>query len=111
MMSDNREKAIKVLNDALAAKENYPCAKAEMSFEFIEMLIDILKEQKQVKTYGRLYSVSPKAVTENRNEFEMKLYEDICKCLMENGVLVIHSELDPMDVTYGWKLKGVAQDA
>ncbi len=41
----DREKVIKVLNDALKAKENYPWAKAEMSFEFIEMLIELLKEQ------------------------------------------------------------------
>ena len=44
MMTD-REKVIKTLTDALSAKENYPWAKAEMSFEFIEMLLELLKEQ------------------------------------------------------------------
>ena len=41
----DREKVIKTLTDALSAKENYPWAKAEMGFEFIEMLIELLKEQ------------------------------------------------------------------
>lgn len=47
MMTD-REKIIKALTDALTAKENYPWAKAEMSFEFIEMLLELLKEQEAV---------------------------------------------------------------
>ena len=42
------EKIIKTLTDALTAKENYPWAKAEMSFEFIEMLLELLKEQQQI---------------------------------------------------------------
>ena len=47
----DREKVIKTLIDALTAKENYPWAKAEMSFEFIEMLLELLKEQeKEIKT-------------------------------------------------------------
>ena len=41
----DREKVIKVLTDALTAKKNYPWAKAEMSFDFIEMLLDLLKKQ------------------------------------------------------------------
>lgn len=41
----DREKIIKALTDALTAKENYPWGKAEMSFEFIEMLLKLLKEQ------------------------------------------------------------------
>ena len=58
----DREKVIKTLTDALTAKENYPWAKAEMSFEFIEMLLELLKEQdkeqitlhkKHVITWGR----------------------------------------------------------
>ena len=43
-----REKVIKTLTDALTAKENYPLARAEMSFEFIEMLLDLLKEHEAV---------------------------------------------------------------
>lgn len=45
----DREKVIKTLTDALTAKENYPWAKAEMSFEFIEMLLELLKEQEAVE--------------------------------------------------------------
>lgn len=45
----DREKVIKTLTDALSAKENYPWAKAEMSFEFIEMLLELLKEQEAEK--------------------------------------------------------------
>lgn len=41
----DREKVIKTLTDALTAKENYPFARAEMSFEFIEMLLELLEEQ------------------------------------------------------------------
>ena len=44
----DREKVIKTLIDALTAKENYPWAKAEMSFEFIEMLLELLKEQERI---------------------------------------------------------------
>lgn len=40
----DREKVIKALTDALTAKENYPWGKAEMSFEFIEILLQLLKE-------------------------------------------------------------------
>lgn len=40
-----REEVIKILTDALSVKENYPLARAEMSFEFIEMLLELLKEQ------------------------------------------------------------------
>jgi transcription elongation factor Elf1 len=47
-MMPDREKVIKALTDALSAKENYPWAKAEMSFEFIEMLLELLKEQEAV---------------------------------------------------------------
>lgn len=43
-------KLLKVLNKALTAKENFSYAKAEMSFEFIEMLIDILKKQEPMGT-------------------------------------------------------------
>ena len=43
----DREMVIKALTDALTAKENYPWAKAEMSFEFIEMLLELLKEQEK----------------------------------------------------------------
>lgn len=39
------EKVIKALTDVLTAKENYPWGKAEMSFEFIEILLKLLKEQ------------------------------------------------------------------
>ena len=45
----DREKVIKTLTDALTAKENYPWAKAEMSFDFIEMLIELLEEQDAVE--------------------------------------------------------------
>ena len=41
----DRDRVIKTLTDALTAKENYPWAKAEMSFEFIEMLLELLIEQ------------------------------------------------------------------
>lgn len=55
----DREKVIKTLTDALTAKENYPWAKAEMSFEFIEMLLELLKEQEPaepVMKKGRLFT-------------------------------------------------------
>lgn len=42
------DNVIKVLQDALTAKENFPWARAEMSFEFIEMLLELLKEQEAV---------------------------------------------------------------
>lgn len=45
----DREKVIKALNDALTAKKNYRLKSARMSFEFIEMLIALLKEQEAVK--------------------------------------------------------------
>ena len=70
-------------------------------------LNELIRTLDGVKVYGKLYSVSPKVAIEQRNELEKKLYEDICKCLMENGVLILHSEGTPVDVTYGWKLKGV----
>ena len=41
----DREKIIKRLIDALAENENYPLAKVEMSLDFIEMLLELLKEQ------------------------------------------------------------------
>ena len=44
----DREKFIKVLNDALTAKKNYPWEKAEMSFEFIEMLLKLMKSQPEI---------------------------------------------------------------
>ena len=47
MKESKLDKVIKTLNNALTAKENYPWARAEMSFEFIEMLIELLNEQKQ----------------------------------------------------------------
>ena len=40
-----RDKVIETLTVALSAKENYPRARAEMSFEFIKMLLELLKEQ------------------------------------------------------------------
>ena len=42
-MSD-RSKAIMALTNAKYVKKNYIKAKAEMSFEFIDMLIELLKE-------------------------------------------------------------------
>ena len=76
-----------------------------------EDALKLLKEQSKVKTYGKLYSISSKVAIEQKNELEKKLYEDICKCLMENSVLTIYSEniIPCVEVTYGWKLKGVAQ--
>ena len=50
----DREKVIKALTDALAAKENYPWAKAEMSFEFIEMLLELLKDKEHVKPLKKM---------------------------------------------------------
>ena len=51
------DKVIKVLNDALHAKENYPWAKAEMSFEFIEMLLELLKKQdSRIKKYEYMFN-------------------------------------------------------
>ena len=50
-MKIDKEKVIKALTDALSAKGNYRRAKAEMSFEFIEMLLELLKEQETVKPY------------------------------------------------------------
>ena len=75
--------------------------------KLIDETLELIKEQSAVKTYGKLYSVSPNVAIEQRNTLDQKLYEDICKCLMENGVLILHSEGTPVDVTYGWKLKGV----
>lgn len=68
-----------------------------------------LKEQ-EVKTYGKLYCISAEAVANDRHKVEQKLYADIAKCLMENGVLIIHSEetIPGSQITYGWKLKGQA---
>lgn len=55
-MDDGKlDKVIKVLNDALTAKENYPWAKVEMSFEFIEMLLELLKEYKEYYDSGSIY--------------------------------------------------------
>ena len=45
---DDIDKFIKALNDAITAKENYPWAKIEMSFDFTEMLIDLLKKQPRI---------------------------------------------------------------
>ena len=72
-------------------------------------LNELIRTLDEVKEYGKLYYVSPKAAIEQRTKLEKKLYEDICKCLMKNGVLIIHSEGTPYEITYGWKLKGVAQ--
>ena len=47
---NDREKVIKTLTDALSANEKYQFAKVEMSFEFIEMLLEILKEQEDLGT-------------------------------------------------------------
>lgn len=47
-----RENVIKTLNDALLAKENYHWAKAEMSFNFIRMILSLLKEQEAEWIYG-----------------------------------------------------------
>ena len=81
------EKVAKVLEDALHAKENYPWAKAEMSFEFIEMLLELLKEQekKQITLHKK------HVITWGRNdEFSTrKLYEAICETLLDEGELII----------------------
>lgn len=67
--------------------------------------------REKVKTYGKLYVISSEAVVKNPKKVEQELYFDIAKQLMENGVLVIHSEntIPGVEVTYGWKLKGVRQ--
>ena len=70
----------------------------------------LLKSQGEVKTYGKLYKVSPKVATEYKTSLEKKLYEDICKCLIKNGVLTLHSEVIANEITYGWELKGVTID-
>jgi hypothetical protein len=52
MESDNLDKIIQALENAITAKENhkyYPWLKAEMSFEFITVLIDLLKEVQKEK--------------------------------------------------------------
>jgi predicted class III extradiol MEMO1 family dioxygenase len=41
----DREKVIEALVKARTAGENYKLQSAEMSFQFIEMLIELLKEQ------------------------------------------------------------------
>ena len=67
---------------------------------------------KQVKTYGKLYCVSAEAVVKNKDKVEKELFADIVKCLIENGVLIIHSEetIPGYMVTYGWKLRGQEVD-
>lgn len=83
----DREKVIKTLTDALTAKENYPLARAEMSFEFIEMLLELLKEQekKEIKLHKK------HVITWKRDdEFTMrKLYEEICETLLDEGELLV----------------------
>ena len=83
----DREKVIKALTNALAAKKNYPWAKAEMSFEFIEMLLELLKEQKKKQITLHKKHV----ITWKRDDvFSMrKLYEEVCETLMDEGELVI----------------------
>lgn len=94
---ENQARIINDLGDILKEKE-----------ETIKDLRVIVEDSKnQVKTYGKLYSVSPKAVLEKREDLENAMYVDICKCLIENGVLVLHSEGNAFEITYGWKLKGV----
>ena len=67
-----------------------------------------MKTKKQdVRTYGRIYCISTRAVRENREEVLNRLYRDICECLIKNNVLSINSEGNPFETTFGWKLKGV----
>ena len=47
----DREKVIEALVKARTAEENYKLQSAEMSFQFIEMLIELLKEQKTQKFF------------------------------------------------------------
>ena len=49
MENDNLDKIIQALENAITAKENYPWLKAEMSFDFITELIDLLKEVQKEK--------------------------------------------------------------
>ena len=50
-MMPDREKVIEALVKARTAEENYKLQSAEMSFQFIEMLIELLKEQKTQKFF------------------------------------------------------------
>lgn len=50
-MMPDREKVIEALVKARTAGENYKLQSAEMSFQFIEMLIELLKEQEAQKFF------------------------------------------------------------
>ena len=71
-----------------------------------------MKEYQEVKTYGKLYSISAEAVAKDKSKVEHKLFVDIAKVLIKNGVLTIYSEItiSGVEVTYGWKLRGVPNE-
>ena len=50
-MMPDREKVIEALVKARTAEENYKLQSAEMSFQFIEMLIELLKQQETQKFF------------------------------------------------------------
>lgn len=65
------DKVVKVLNDAITANKNYPWAKTEVSFEFIEMLIELLKElKKENESLGKDLTDSCDRVRRLRAEIE-----------------------------------------
>ena len=85
-----RENVIKTLNDALTAKENYPWARAEMSFDFIRMLIAILKEQE---------AVEPVLIREGRN----KNYNDYVCPRCDNEVVYEQNYCSECGVRFLWE--------
>ena len=85
-----RENVIKTLNDAITAKENYPWARAEMSFDFIRMLIAILKEQE---------AVEPVLIREGRN----KNYNDYVCPRCDNEVVYEQNYCSECGVRFLWE--------
>ena len=94
----DREKVIKALTDALTAKENYPSARAEMSFEFIEMLLELLKKQEAQKFFvDKSGKITPLPVVvrckdcthrpikpnDYENGFDLEFPDNKCPC--QNG--------------------------
>ena len=74
----DREKVIKTLTDALTAKENYPWARAEMSFEFIEMLLELLEEQEAVVRCMDCKYAAPDMACSHESEWSNEISRNRC---------------------------------
>ena len=105
-----RTHLVAYLNRRKVADEMYICKEPGELEKAYQHLIGTIK-QKQIKQYGKLYHITAKSICDNQQKVEQCIYEDICKCLMENGVLLIESEHIPpvpdMPVTIGWKINAV----